>query len=89
MFVIAIPILLIALTLLVKLAMHPLRFLLAVMRVLFFVFAVGAWILFFNIRAEYDHPLIEDLLIPIGFTIPWLLTFLPGRNRPRAQDPSR
>ncbi|WP_182355203.1 hypothetical protein [Flaviflexus huanghaiensis] len=81
-----IPIVAILVTLVVKFAMHPLRTLLKVLRALFFVFAVGMWILFFIMRAELDRPVVpEDYVLPVLFTIPWLLTFIPVRKRTRTE----
>ncbi len=86
MLVFAIPVIIILVTLLLKIAVHPIRTLFLVLRVLFFIFAVGAWVMFFILRSELDRPVVfQDLLLPILFTIPWLLTFIPSRRQKQSQ----
>ena len=68
---------------LIKFAIRPLRTLLLIVRVLAFFIALGVWIVFFTMQSGSTTSMVGSLWIPIVFTIPWLLTFIPGRSRRR------
>lgn len=69
---------------LVLFALRPAHLLAVFLRVFLFLFAAGTW-LFYVLLPVISHSGTQPLSIwvPIGFTVPWLLTFLPQLRRRR------
>jgi hypothetical protein len=66
---------------LVLLALHPIRTLVIIFRIVLFFTAFAAWLAFFAMRAGSPNSLLQDLIFPALFTALWLLTFVRFTRR--------
>ncbi|MGO3735471.1 MAG: hypothetical protein ACTJFR_10070 [Canibacter sp.] len=67
---------------LISFAVRPIRTLIIITRILLFIYAAGMWVLLFMMKDEGASPFEGTMwLLPAGFTIFWLLTFVRRRKR--------